>query len=178
MVRLKILKHLIFLTITFYLVDVKTIEYYIDDFIIWCEAERGYSQNTIKSYKSDLKKLQAYFKNDITKIDEKSFLKFLKQQFENNLISSRSQARFLTTLKTFFVFLQTNNTLDNKVNSFDFINFIDSPKVKQSLPKAIDYSQIEKLLNAFLPLDEFSARNSTILEVMYSCGLRISEVVG
>lgn len=149
------------------------ISYSVEEFLIWCEAERGYSANTVKSYKSDLNKLISYFKNDLDEINEKSLLKFIKKEFNFNLLSTKSQARLITTLKVFFHFLEGNS--DYK---FNFIELIESPKVQKSLPKAISYEEIEKLLNAYPMTDEFLARNNLILEVMYSCALRISECVG
>lgn len=152
----------------------KSLTWWVEEFLIWCRSEKGYSKNTVLSYKSDLKKLIDFFENDYKKISEKSIIKFLNLEFSTNLFSEKSQARLISCLKVFFNFLTNNANL-----SFNFDHILKSPKVNQSLPKAISYSDVEKILNAFTNLnDSASIRNSTILEVMYSCALRISECVG
>lgn len=136
----------------------------------------GLSENTIKAYKIDLMQfyqyLKIYFPNepDIDKIKKKYIRDFFKSLYQDD-VSNRTLARKTATIKSYFKYCTVNKliTINPALN-------LKTPKIKKDLPKFFTNTEMEKLLN--LPdLDsKFGVRNRAIMELMYSCGLRISEV--
>lgn len=143
----------------------------INYFIEYLLIDKKYSENTIKSYQNDLKKYQNYFKNkSIDKINEENireYLKYLKK--ENN--ESKTISHNISTLRSFYKFL----LIEKKVNK-NPMEWIEIPKIKKSLPKTLSFEEINKLLDIKLN-DNYSYRNKAMLELMYSSGLRVSELV-
>ena len=147
------------------------IEELINKFIEYLIIDKKYSENTIKSYNNDLKKFNDYFKNKtINKIEEnniKNYIKYLKQ--ENN--DNRTISHNISTLRSFYKFLLIEKTIKNNP-----MEYIEQPKLKKTLPKTLTIEEIDKLLDIKLK-DAFSFRNKAMLELMYSSGLRVSELI-
>ena len=143
----------------------------INKFIEYLIIDKKYSENTIKSYNNDLKKFNNYFeKKSINKIEEsniKNYIKYLKQ--ENN--DNRTISHNISTLKSFYKFLLIEKIIKNNP-----MEYIEQPKLKKTLPKTLTIEEIDKLLDIKLK-DAFSYRNKAMLELMYSSGLRVSELI-
>jgi len=143
---------------------------YIDDFEGYLIFEKKYSHNTSQSYIRDLNGLCDYFKNkNVEKINKKDIDDYIT--FLSNKLDSRSISRNISTFKSFFKYLKLNKVVNN--NPMDAIN---NPKIKKSLPKVLSEEEVDALLDIDLN-DDFDFRNKAMLEVMYSSGLRVSELI-
>ncbi len=145
---------------------------YFKDFENFLKLERNLSVNTIKSYRSDLKKFEFYLSK--TSVKKLSFIgpeivrEFLYEQSKR--VSVKTQGRIISTLKTFFNFL----VLEKLINDSPIEN-IDYPKVDSKIPLVLSTDEIDKIISCAFS-KKFGLRNQTIIEIMYSCGLRVSEV--
>ena len=148
------------------------IEDAIQDFLNYCIFEKGLADKTKESYQNDLDVYMVYLKNhhisivnDITSDHIKDFLKE-RQDEESSTI-----AHNLTVIKNFHSYL-----VKERIVSSDVSEFIERPKLKKSLPKSLSVDDVDLLLN--IPLNTpFDYRNKAMLELMYGCGLRVSELV-
>lgn len=141
----------------------------INDYINYLKIERQLSNNTIDSYKRDLEDFYKFTNKSykfITKDDVINYLGYL-----NNKINPRSINRHIVSIKNYFKFLEKNNSI--KSNPCDEITGLKTPK---KLPKVLSEDDINKLLDIELN-DAFSYRNKAMLELMYSSGLRVSELL-
>ena len=145
---------------------------YFKDFENFLKLERNLSVNTIKSYRSDLKKLEFYLSKTSAKklsfIDPDIVRGFLYEQSKR--VSAKTQGRIISTLKTFFNFL----VLEKLINDSPIEN-IDYPKIDSKIPLVLTTYEIDKLISCAFS-KKFGLRNQTIIEIMYSCGLRVSEL--
>jgi len=145
---------------------------YFKDFENFLKLERNLSVNTIKSYRSDLKKFEFYLSKTSAKklsfIDPDIVRGFLYEQSKR--VSAKTQGRIISTLKTFFNFL----VLEKLINDSPIEN-IDYPKIDSKIPLVLTTDEIDKLISCAFS-KKFGLRNQTIIEIMYSCGLRVSEV--
>jgi len=147
----------------------------ISRFLRHLQVERGLSSNTLTAYALDLRKFSAFCaarKLSIQAAGRDAVLDFLSALYRQKL-SSRSVARHLATLRVFFRFAVT----DGLIREEPTLN-LQSPRVWKSLPIFLTITQVEKLLampDAKTPL---GARDAAMLEVLYSTGLRVSELVG
>jgi len=146
---------------------------YIKLFLDYLSIERGLSSNTIQSYKRDLEKLQYFLKKkcSIEKACEKDIAGFIQYLGKLNL-SSRSIARCLSAIKSFYKFLVLEGVI--KVNPT--LNF-SSPKAWLTLPRYLSFEEVEKLLSLPDESSEIGLRDKAILETMYATGLRVSELI-
>tara|TARA_B000000565_G_C23763513_1_gene369350 strand:+ start:655 stop:1545 length:891 start_codon:yes stop_codon:yes gene_type:complete len=145
---------------------------YFKDFENFLKLERNLSVNTIKSYRSDLKKLEFYLSKTSAKklsfIDPDIVREFLYEQSKR--VSAKTQGRIISTLKTFFNFL----VLEKLINDSPIEN-IDYPKIDSKIPLILSTDEIDKIISCAFS-KKFGLRNQTIIEIMYSCGLRVSEL--
>ena len=145
---------------------------YFKDIENFLKLERNLSVNTIKSYRSDLKKLEFYLSKTSAKklsfIDPDIVRGFLYEQSKR--VSAKTQGRIISTLKTFFNFL----VLEKLINDSPIEN-IDYPKIDSKIPLVLTTYEIDKLISCAFS-KKFGLRNQTIIEIMYSCGLRVSEL--
>ena len=131
--------------------------------------ERAMSQNTVASYCSDVEKFLTFYKGrieDVLPADVEEYLQSRKALFE------RSQARVLSSLKSFFDWLVLEKTLqDNPCDR------VDAPKIGRYLPDVLSEEEVVSLIDS-VQLDTWQGlRDRAILEVLYGCGLRVSEAV-
>ena len=147
----------------------------IENFKNYLKLERGLSMNSIKSYEFDI----VQFKNFIieNKIDESpkkcsssTVKRYLYKNFSNK--KSRSQARSISALKSFFNYL----LFEGKINSSP-LNDIESPKIENKLPEVLTEDEIKRLISSVNLDSEFGQRNKTIIEVLYGTGIRVSELI-
>lgn len=143
---------------------------YIEEFESYLIFEKKYSKNTSQSYIRDLNGLCDYVNDEkLDGIDKKTIEKYINYLSER--LDSRSISRNISTFKSFFKYLKLNKIISN--NPMEMIN---NPKIKKSLPKVLSEDEVETLLDIDLN-DDFDFRNKAMLEVMYSSGLRVSELI-
>ncbi|MDP8204225.1 MAG: tyrosine recombinase [Candidatus Tenebribacter mawsonii] len=148
----------------------------IDEFVKIL-ISRGLSEHTITAYKKDLLQLQKflsrYFDDEVIDVDEitrlylRDFLRYLSDNHRNN----RTLARKATTIKNFFQFCEKNKYISKNPASK-----LSIPKFEKKLPKCFSEKEMEELLNIPDLTSKFGIRNRAILELIYSSGLRISEI--
>ena len=142
----------------------------IENFIEYLIIEKKYSKNTVASYERDLKKINEFLKDkNIKKITRLDIQKYINEL--NKTQSPRSISRNISTLKSFYKYLKLNKIVN--INPMDQIN---NPKMKKVLPKVLSEEEVNKLLDIKLQTD-FDYRNKAMLELMYSSGLRVSELI-
>ena len=141
----------------------------IQEFQDYLRFEKKYSENTITSYSNDLKKANMFFKKDFTRLSKKDIQNYIQNLSKEESASSIS--RSISTLKSFYKFLELNKyTIANPLTT------ITNPKTAKKLPKVLSEEEVDKLLDINLKTD-FDYRNKAMLELMYSSGLRVSELI-
>lgn len=148
-----------------------SLEELTEEFLRYLLIDKGYSENTIDSYRRDLMKFLEFNKNkninNITNSDLKEYVKHLKKENLND----KSISRNISCLKSFYKFLIIEKYINNNP-----IESILIPKTKKSLPNILTEDEVLMLLDVKLT-DNFSYRNKAMLELMYATGLRVSELV-
>ena len=151
-------------------------EHEIIEFKNYLKLERSLSDNSVSAYLNDINKLVSFIKRknlgEIKYSDVNSILinDFIEEIY-NSGISTYSQARTISGLKSFFSYL----LLEEKIE-IDPTELIESPKLSKKLPETLNIEEIEKILTS-IELNSFEGlRNRAIIETLYSCGLRVSEL--
>ena len=145
----------------------------IKEFKSYLKIERSLSDNTIESYLRDVRKLSGFSQEknlnelQITKTEVKEFIAVINKEG----ISARSQSRIISGIKAFYKYLILEDYLT--VNPTELI---ESPKIGLKLPDTLSVSEIDSLISAIDLSHPQGERNRAILEVLYSCGLRVSEL--
>ena len=143
----------------------------IKEFNIYLSIERGLSKNTVEAYIRDLETLSFFCKKKPLKIERKDIIQFINYLNEKKK-SSSTQARILSSIKSFYNYL----IFDNKIKDNPSIE-IYSPKLEKKFPVVLSIEEVDKIINSIdLSLDN-GERNRTIIECLYSCGLRVSELI-
>jgi integrase/recombinase XerC len=145
---------------------------YIERFITWLKDEKGYSPHTVSNYLRDLNQFaeQAGREIEVNAIDTPIIRSYIYSLNIRN--KSSSVARKLSALRTFFRFLEHENIIpDNPMAS------ISMPKQEQHIPVFLSVDEVFALLEAPGPGESFAARDRAILELLYSTGMRVSELV-
>jgi len=146
-----------------------------EDFKNYLRLERGLSINSIKSYEYDLNLFRNYIEsNNISETPISCKSDTLKDYLYNNLSNkkSRSQARSISALKSYFNYLIFEGHIQKSP-----ISDIESPKLDKRLPEVLTETEISKLIESYDLNDNFGQRNRTIIEVLYGTGIRVSELV-
>lgn len=142
-----------------------------NDYLRYLLIDKNYSKNTINSYNIDLEKFTLYFKNkkieNISSNDLKEYIKYLN----NQNLNEKSISRNISCLKSFYKYLIIEKIVKNNITDALYM-----PKLQKSLPNILSPDEVDKLLNIELT-DAFSYRNKAMIELMYSSGLRVSELV-
>lgn len=136
--------------------------------------ERGLSENTRESYLNDVAKLMRYInENNLTikDITLDTLHNFIAELHDLG-ISSRSQARIISGLKSFFRFLK----LENHINTNPTL-LLESPRIGRKLPEVLSIEEIDNMISCIDLSSNEGQRNRAIIETLYSCGLRVSELV-
>ena len=147
----------------------------LTDYQFYLKIEKGLSSNTIESYTQDLKKLVSFLDANSISASPITISSDEVQHFIYDIskkMSTRSQARTLSGLRNFFNYLVFEEY--RKDNPTDLI---ESPKLGRKLPDTLSVAEIDNLINAIDLSDSLNERNRTILETLYSCGLRVSELI-
>ena len=148
---------------------------YIKSFKDYLKIERGLSRNTIANYVLDVERLCKYLNENNIDISPIAIEETTLQEFVYSVskeVNPRSQARIISGLKSFFMYLvfedfRTNNPLE----------LIESPRLGRKLPDTLNIADIDSLIAAIDLSKGEGERNRAILETLYGCGLRVSELV-
>ncbi len=146
---------------------------YLDKFLSYLEVEKNYSSHTLLNYKIDLEEFCIFVgKMPISKVDYLTLRKFLAHLRAKQL-KSRSLARKLSAIRSFFKFLQREGHVENNPAAL-----ITTPKLEKTLPKFLDEDEVVQFLEAPSLEGVSGKRDRAILETLYSTGMRVSELVG
>ena len=146
------------------------------EFVNYLRIERSLSNNSVNAYDNDLQKLKQYIeisKKNISplEVQHKDLQEFLG--WINSLgLCARSQARIISGIRTFYRYLLLNNIIDT-----DPTKLIESPRIGRKLPVVLSVEEIDNLLAAIDLSTPEGRRNKAMLETLYSCGLRVSELI-
>ena len=147
---------------------------YIKSFQSYLKIERGLSLNTIANYSFDLERLCSFLSDNKIEVSPIAIKEETIQQFIYAIskeVNARSQARILSGLKSFFSYLIFE---DYRADSP--MELIESPRLGRKLPDTLAIQDIDNLINAIDLSKPEGERNRAILETLYGCGLRVSEV--
>lgn len=136
--------------------------------------EKGLSKNSIEAYTDDLSKLVNYLENEGLKIEQVTLdhlQQFISQLYDLG-INARSVARILSGIRSFFNFLIVDDYIQE-----DPSELLETPKIGLKLPVVLSLQEIEDIKRAVDVSTREGHRNRAIIEVLYSCGLRISELI-
>ena len=140
---------------------------YINDFLLYLKVDLNYSDNTISTYENSLNHLSSYINKDLLKLNNKDIEKFIVSLD----LEPSSVSNYLSGFKCFYnYYVKIGNIKSNPTDS------ISSPKLVKKLPTFLTVEEIDNLLDIEIK-DAFSARNKSIMELLYSSGLRISELI-
>jgi integrase/recombinase XerD len=149
---------------------------YRNGFKAFLKLERSLSEHSVEAYIRDLDKLIQYAESEGIEINVKtldvSFFHAFLSWLNGLGIAARTQARIISGLKAFFNYLIMEDIIDS--NPMDLV---DSPKIGMKLPEVLSLEQIDELIGAIDLSSEQGERNRAILETLYSCGLRVSELI-
>ena len=147
----------------------------IEDFVSYLSVEKNYAENTISSYERDLLKFSSFLNkkgfNESKEIDSDTLNLFI-MELRNASTSGKSLKRYLSSIRVFFTFLMERDELEiNPALS------IKTPKIERDLPKTIDFDDLKKMMT--IKSSKYKELRSVLMiELLYSCALRVSELVG
>lgn len=149
---------------------------YKKGFQAYLKLERSLSQNSIDAYTNDLDKLKNFSEEELhisspTKLDDTHIRKFIDFLFGLNIAAS-TQARIISGIKTFFKYLLIEDAI-----SKDPTELVEGPKLGRKLPEVLSIQEIDEMANQIDHSSSAGHRNRAVLEVLYACGLRVSECV-
>ena len=150
---------------------------YISGFISFLRLEKSLSVHSVDAYRHDILKLTEFLElkypdlqpGDVTRLQLQEFLQWIFDQ----QMSARSQMRIVSGIKAFYNYLLLENIVDHTPTEL-----LASPRIGRTLPDVLSFGEIVKLIGAIDLSTPEGNRNRAILEVMYACGLRVSELVG
>ncbi|TKC09484.1 site-specific tyrosine recombinase XerD [Pedobacter frigoris] len=150
---------------------------YIRSFKTYLKLERSLSGNSVDAYLNDIAKLFQYFDSidkqpDVKEIDSSHLKSFISWINELGMLPS-TQARVISGLKSFFGFLLLENLITT-----DPTELLEAPRLARKLPDTLNIHEINRLIDAIDASKPDGVRSKAIIEVLYSCGLRVSELVG
>ena len=148
---------------------------YIKNFQSYLRIERGLSKNTIENYSYDIERLVSFLKVNKIDVSPLDITEESLQQFVYSVskqVNARSQSRIISGLKSFFSYLIFEDLRSNNP-----LELIDSPKTGRKLPDTLSVEEIDKLIAAIDLSSNEGERNRAMLESLYGCGLRVSELI-
>lgn len=151
-----------------------TWERYIKEFLGFLKVEKGLSENTVEAYQQDVLKLYEFAiqrKLNVEQLRYEDLLAFMTELYDLG-IGARSQARILSGVRQFFQFLHYNDYLQDLPTSL-----VESPSIGRKLPDVLELDEINAMMYAIDLSKNEGQRNRAIMETLYSCGLRVSELI-
>lgn len=141
----------------------------------WLLAERGMTENTCISYSNDVEKLLHYYSEtnkNITDVEIDDLHGFVASIHDLG-VSARTQARIISAIRSFFTFLKVEGLKPNNPALL-----LELPRIGFHIPEVLTVDEIDAMIASCSIDDILGRRNRTMIEVLYSCGLRVSELVG
>lgn len=151
------------------------IEPFLEKFLNYISIERNLSNNTVASYRNDLKRYVEYLKQqNVESLDDAKpgIITSLFDMLHRSGLSAKSISRNFSAIRSFHKY-----ALGEEVARNDPTENLFRPKIEKKLPAVLTYNEIEKIINQPDESKKFGLRDKAMLEVMYSCGLRISELI-
>lgn len=148
----------------------------ITDYQYFLKIERGLSENSVSAYSQDIKKLIRFLENHKLKISPEQIDHEVIERFVYSgaqQMAPRSQARMISGLRNFFDYL-----IFEDLRKENPTNLLESPKIGRKLPDTLSEKEINNIIGAIDLSKPEGERNRVMLEVLYSCGLRVSEMIG
>ena len=142
----------------------------LSDYENYLLIERAMSRNTVASYCSDVMKFLEWGKTSPENLSSEDISEYLESKSK---LSERTQARMLSALRNFYDWL----CLEGLVNE-NPCDRVEMPKIGRYLPSVLSVDEVEAIINSVHPVDWLGIRDRAILEILYGCGLRVSEAVG
>jgi len=140
----------------------------IEKFLDYYWLSSGASQNTLSAYQSDLKLFSKWLNGDLSHINSKH----INDYFKHRQLSAATQSRILTCLRIFYQYLITQQLIKTNPTAK-----LHHPKQTQKLPIFLNIEEVDRLLNTPDKNTIFGLRDRAMLELLYSCGLRVSELI-
>jgi integrase/recombinase XerD len=148
---------------------------FLKEYLSVLKLERNLSKNTISSYKSDIESLINFLSgievNDLSDVTNLHLTEFFKLLDKIGL-SSTTSARYFSSIKSFFIYLHQKNYI--KENPVDKLS---SPKLSKNLPVVLTIEEIDAILNIPDVSGKLGLRDKALLELLYACGTRVSELI-
>ncbi len=147
---------------------------YIKDFVSYLKIEKGLAENSILAYQNDVAKLCDFAvsnQKSPTEITYNDLKQLIAELFDLGL-SARSQARIISGIKQFYAFLLLENVISD-----DPSELLEQPKIGRKLPEILTIEEIDALIAVIDLSKNEGHRNRAIIETLYSCGLRVSELI-
>ncbi len=149
---------------------------YISSYKAYLKLERSLSSNSVQGYTADIDKMNRYFSeitpiSSPTQLKTKDLKKFVMWMAEIGF-SARSQARQVSAIKSFFKFLMLEKEISQNPSAL-----LESPKIGKKLPDTLSVEEIDQLILGIDVSTPHGTRNKAMLETLYSCGLRVSELI-
>ena len=147
---------------------------YIKEFVSYLKIEKGLAENSIFAYQNDVAKLHDFSLSIDKNAEQISYndLKLFIAALYDLGLSARTQARIISGIKQFYGYLLLENHI-----TVDPSELLDQPKIGRKLPEVLTIEEIDRLIDALDMSKNESHRNKAIIETLYSCGLRVSELV-
>lgn len=148
----------------------------IKDFEMFLRFERNFSENTLDAYIRDIRKLKDYSEQNLENIGPDSISYENLQEYifalSKQKFSERSQARWISSIKAFFRYLMEDEIREDNPSAL-----LEGPKLGLYLPDTLSLTDINKIIGAIEISSKTGKRNQCIIEVLYGCGLRVSELI-
>lgn len=148
----------------------------IKDFEMFLRFERNFSENTLDAYIRDIRKLKDYSEQNLENIGPDSISYENLQEYifalSKQKFSERSQARWISSIKAFFRYL-----MEEEIRKDNPSSLLEGPKLGLYLPDTLSLTDINKIIGAIEISSKTGKRNQCIIEVLYGCGLRVSELI-
>ncbi len=150
-------------------------ERHLRDFAAWLRLERSLAANTVEAYDRDLGKLVEFLQLKSYQLGPADIQIEHLQEFILRLnklgLGARSQARLLSALKTFYKFLLVEDIIES-----DPTELLEGPRLSRKVPEVLSYAEIQRMLESIDLSTDQGVRNRAMLETLYACGLRVSEL--
>lgn len=147
----------------------------LQEYIYYIRLEKKLSDNTVEAYIRDLRQMAEYLEHEFSirpqQAEERHIEAFLAHLYDKG-VKKTTQARILSGIKSFYYYLLINDRIENLPTEF-----IDPPKTGRKLPDVLSVAEIESIIHTFDSDTRFGIRNKAMVETLYSCGLRVSELI-
>lgn len=149
-------------------------EHYINDFIAYLKIEKGLAENSVDAYTRDVEKLRDFsisVKKNPTELKHNDLVQFVAELYDLGL-TNRTQARIISGIKQFYAYLFLEEEISDNPSEL-----LEQPKIGRKLPEVLTIEEIDAIIQAVDLSKPEGERNRAIIETLYSCGLRVSELV-